>query len=370
MSSEEAAPPTRPRSARSSGRMPNAMRVYLVVLVVLVIVLVVLIVMLLRLEQPADITQRGGETQAGIEPVFAMYGPGRGQNPLFDKPLAAAWGPGGRIYVADSMNNRIVVFDRTGRYLSEFGGFGIAKPPAGTKVTWKPGQLNYPTGVATDTNGDVYVADFNNDSISVFDGEGKYLRRFPDPYRPTGRGSAGRGNTGIAVTAVAVSRGKVYATDAYQVLVFDTQGKLLKQFGRPGQGPDGLDHPNGIAVDEQGRIFVTDSNQSRVTAFAADGVVLWNTGSPSRRSRRLAPARSYFRAGSRFSRTTRSWSPTRSRTSSSSSTRTAQLVVKYGDRGEEPGQVNFPNGVAAREDLVLIADKENNRVQAVRLVGP
>ncbi len=206
VSGEEAAPPTRSRSARGESRMPNAMRFYLVVLVVLLIVLVVLLVMLLRLEQPADITQRGGETQAGIEPVFAMYGPGRGKKPLFDKPMAAAWGPGGRIYVADSKNNRIVVFDRSGRYLRQFGGFGIAKPPAGTKVTWKPGQLNYPTGVATDTNGDVYVADFNNDSISVFDDEGTFLRRFPDPYRPTGRGSSGAGNTGIAVTAVAVSR--------------------------------------------------------------------------------------------------------------------------------------------------------------------
>jgi hypothetical protein len=350
--------------------MPHAMRFYIVVVVVLLIVLVVLLVMLLRLEQPANITQQGGETQAGIEPVFAMYGPGRGKKPLFDKPMSAAWGPGGRIYVADSKNNRIVVFDRSGRYLLEFGGFGIAKPPTGTKVTWKPGQLNYPTGVAADTNGDIYVADFNNDSISVFDNKGAYLRRFPDPYRPTGRGSAGRGNTGIAVTAVAVSRGKVYATDAYQVLVFDTQGKLLQQFGRPGQGPGGLDHPNGIAVDERGRIFVTDSNQSRVTAFAPDGSVLWNTGSPISSLTTADPSPFVLPRGITILENHSILVADPLIHQLIRLNQDGALVLKYGDRGAEPGQLNFPNGVAAREGLILIADKENNRVQAVRLVGP
>jgi DNA-binding beta-propeller fold protein YncE len=338
--------------------------------VVLVIVLAVLLVMLLRLEQPADITQRGGETQAGIKPVFAMYGPGRGEQPLFDKPMAAAWGPGDRIYVADSRNNRIVVFDRSGRYLLQFGGFGIAKPPAGTKVTWKPGQLNYPTGVATDTNGDVYVADFNNDSISVFDDKGTFLRRFPDPYRPTGQGSTGRGNTGIAVTAVAVSRGKVYATDAYQVLVFDTQGKLLKQFGRPGRGPEALDHPNGIAVDDRGRIFVTDSNQSRVTAFTADGEVLWNTGGSITSLTTASPSPFVLPRGITILENHSILVADPLTHQLIKLNQDGALVLKYGDRGEEPGQVNFPNGVAARDGLILIADKENNRVQAVKLVGP
>ena len=128
-----------------------------------------------------------GGNPAGVRDA----GPGRGEKPLFDKPMAAAWGPGDRIYVADSKNNRIVVFDRSGRYLLQFGGFGIAKPPAGAKVTWKPGQLNYPTGVATDTNGDVYVADFNNDSdLGVRLTGAHSSRRFPDPVSPDGAGAA------------------------------------------------------------------------------------------------------------------------------------------------------------------------------------
>lgn len=338
--------------------------------VVLLLVLVVLVGALLWLLRPVDITRRGGETQSGIEPVFVLYGPGTGKKPLFDNPVAAAWGPNGRIYVADSKNNRIVVFSNEGRYLQQFGEFGIAKPSAGSAVTWKPGRLNYPTGVATDSDGDVYVADFNNDSISVFDDKGTFLRRFPDPNTPTGRGSSGAGGKGIAVTTVAVAGGKVYAADAFQVFVFDTDGTLLRQFGRPTAGPDGLDHPNGIAVDSQGRIFVSDSNHNRISAFSPDGQVLWNTGAPISdlqaatanpfvlpRGVTLLSDREILVADPLAHQLVKV-------------TTSGEVVAAYGTRGEEPGQVNFPTGVAARGRLILVADKENDRVQAVRLVGP
>jgi DNA-binding beta-propeller fold protein YncE len=336
----------------------------------LAVVLVVLIATLIWLLQPVNITQRGGVPQALIAPQFAMYGPGTGKKPLFDKPMAVASGPDDRIYVADSKNNRIVAFDRNGRYLTQFGSFGVAKPSAGRKVAWKGGQLNYPTGVATDTNGDVYVADFYNDSISVFNSKGAFVRRFPDPNRPTGRGSSGAGGNGIAVVAVAVSGGKVYATDAYQVLVFDMQGKLLLQFGRPGPGPEGLDHPNGIAVDPKGNIYVSDSNHNRVTAFDPAGKVLWTTGNPITsltststnpfvlpRGIAVMPDGSVLVADALAHKLVKLTSAGKS-------------VGQYGDRGEEPGQLNFPNGLAVRGDLILIADKGNNRVQAVKIVAP
>jgi DNA-binding beta-propeller fold protein YncE len=298
-----------------------------------------------------------------------MYGPGSGQKPFFDRPMAAAWSPDGHIYVADSKNNRVVEFDGNGRYVRQFGEFGVAKPPVGSKITWKPGQLNYPTGIATDSNGDVYVADFYNDSISVFSAAGKFLRRFPDPYRPTGRGSSGAGNSGIAVAAIAVSDGKVYAADAYQILVFDTQGKLLRQFGRPGSGSDGLDHPNGVAVDKQGRIYVSDSNHSRVSAFTANGEPLWSKGSPitsltesSSNPFVLPRGIAVLSDGSILVADPLAHKLVKL-------TAAGKYVTSYGDRGQEPGQVNFPTGLAVRGDLILIADKENNRVQAVRLEG-
>jgi streptogramin lyase len=345
-------------------------RAYLAAAVVLALALVGLVALLFWLLRPADITSRGGVKQAGIQPVFAMYGPGSGKKPFFDRPMAATFGTSGSIYVADTKNNRIVVFDSNGRYQRQFGEFGIAKPPVGSPIAWKPGQLNYPTGVATDTNGDVFVADFNNDSISVFDADGKFLRRFPDPYRPTGLGGSGAGNTGIAVAAVAVSKGKVYAADAYQILIFDTQGKLLKQFGQPGPGRNGLDHPNGIAVDDKGRIYVSDSNNNRVTAFSPEGAVLWTTGEPIKSLNSASPNAFVLPRGIAVLSDGSILVADPLAHKLVKLTSGGKFVLEYGDRGSEPGQVNFPTGLAVEHDLILIADKENNRVQAVKLAGP
>ena len=362
----------RPRKRRSRFGFLAAIplrRRYYIALVVLAVALAALIAILLALMQPVGITVTGGDPHAGIKPVFAMYGPGSGKQPLFHGPMASAWGPDGRIYVADSQNNRIVAFDAKGRYLFEFGSLGIAKPLGGNKITWEPGRLNYPTGVATNEKGDIFVADFNNDSISVFDSQGQFLRRFPDPYRPTGRGGSGAGGGGIAVTAVAVMGDKVYATDAYQVLVFDSQGELLQQFGRPGVGPDGLDHPNGIAVDADGRIYVSDSNQNRVTAFSPAGEVLWTAGAPikslsgqSSNPFILPRGLTVLSDGSVLVADPLAQKLIRL---------TAQGMVseEYGERGTLPGQVNFPNGAAANGKLILVTDKENNRVQVVELLG-
>jgi outer membrane protein assembly factor BamB len=370
MSHEPAAAPVETRHAVSRRPGRNGRRVYLLTAAVLFIILIALVGFLIWLLRPADITQRGGATQAGIEPVFALYGPGSGKKPLFDKPMSASWGPNGRIYVADSKNNRIVVFNSRGRYVSQFGEFGIAKPPVGSPITWKPGQLNYPTGVATDAEGNVYVADFKNDSISVFNSAGTFLRRFPDPNRPTGRGSSGAGNSGIAVAALAVADGKVYAADSYQILVFDTQGTLLKQFGRPGLGPEGLDHPNGIAVDGQGRIYVSDSNHNRVTAFTPDGAVIWTTGKPITSLTDSSPNPFVLPRGIAVLSDGSILVADPLAHQLVKLTSAGKFAVNYGDRGSEPGQVNFPAGLAAADQLILIADKENNRVQAVKLVGP
>ncbi len=338
--------------------------------VALVVVLVVLLAYLLWLSRPADFTETGGTTKPGIEPVLSIYGPGKGDLPRFNSPMGAAWGKSGRIYVADSANNRIAVFQKDGSFIREFGGFGIAKPLVGAQATWRPGLLNYPTDVAVDhRSGDVYVADFHNDSISAFSAEGKFLRRFPDPMKTVGKGGSGAGGRGIAVTAVAVEDGKVYATDTYQVLVFDLNGTLLKQFGMPGQDPGQLDHPNGVAVDSRGRIYVADSNNTRVTAFSPDGEPLWTTGTKvadlqkeSENPFMLPRGLSVTADGSLLVADPIGQNLVKM-------SEDGAVIAEYGVRGASAGEFNFPNDVSSLEDLALVADRENNRVQVVRLIS-
>lgn len=354
------------RRARGVSLSPR--RTFIAVAVVLGVVLVALIAYLVWLLRPTGLTQEGGPAQSGLIPVLAIYGPGTGSQPKFASPMGAAWGQGDRIYAADTKNNRIVVFSRTGRYEFQFGGFGVAKPPAGAKATWKPGLLDYPTGVAADPdNGDVFVADFYNDSISVFDANGTFLRRFPDPAKRTGKGGSGGNGTGIAVTALTVAGGKVYATDTYQVVVFDEQGNVLQQIGMPGLAPGDFDHPNGIAVDSRGRIYVADSNHSRVTALSSDGKVLWTVGSKGTAltSQTVNPfvlprGLTVLTNGSILVADPMGQQIIRLDDA-------GKVLAHYGARGSDPGQLNFPNAVAARNDLILVADRQNNRIQVVRL---
>lgn len=349
--------------------------------VALAVLLVALLVYLLFVMNPgAGLVTRGGAAKSGIRPLFVIDGPGTGKYPRFDRPMGAAFGHDGRIYVTDTGHNRVCVFDSNGTFLFEFGTFGVAKPLPGARNTWTPGKLNYPVGIDIDQDGTVYVASFHNDQIQVFDPDGKPLREFPDAHAPTGRGSSGQDGQGIAVTDVAVRDGKVYATDTYQVFVFDAAGRLLRQFGKPGLGETDLDHPNGVAVDEEGRIYVSDSNHARLTAFAKDLSLRWNLGSPpmtleavtattttstaegSRSVLSLPRGLTTLDGGDVLVVDTFNFELVRV-------TSAGKVVGRYGERGVEPGQFNFPNDVAAAGNRLLVADKENNRVQVVEFIA-
>jgi len=73
------------------------------------------------------------------------------------------------------------------------------------------------------------------------------------------------------------ARSRVYVTDTgkQRVVVFDSQGNYLTQFGSRGMGIGQLDEPVGIAVDAAGKVYVADTWNNRVQVFSpnADGTV-------------------------------------------------------------------------------------------------
>lgn len=340
-------------------------------LVAVLVLLVGLLIFLLL--KPGGLVIRGGDTRAGIVPVLTIVGPGKGPNPTFKDPMGAAFGLDGRIYVSDSGNNRVCVFDRDGAFLFQFGGFGVRKPLPGGAYSWQPGRLDFPVGITVDkTDGSVYVADFRNDQVQKYDAGGHYLASFPDDTKPTGRGSSGQEGKGIAVTDVAVSEGRVYATDTYQVFEFGLDGKVVKQFGKPGLGPEDLDHPNGITVSSDGTIYVSDSNHARIIAFNQEGRRLWAVGelpagttdatSAADLSLGMPRGLAVMDDGSVIAADSFMFDLVRI-------TSDGKIAARFGERGQDPGQFDFPNDVDVSGDLLLCADKDNNRVQVVRLTG-
>ena len=345
----------------------SARQAFLTLALVLAIALIALIAYLVLLAGPTGLVTSGGRVKAGVKPVLTIEGPGTGELPRFDRPMGAAFAPDGKIYVADSGNDRICVFDEDGVFLRAFGGHGIAKPLPGAKATWTPGTFNFPIGLDVDAGGSLYVADFRNDQIQVFDSTGKFLRRFPDPTQVVGKGGSGQEGTGIAVTDVAVRGDKVYATDEYQVFIFSTEGELLGQFGKPGKAPGDLDRPNGIDVAENGTIYIADSNNNRIQALSPTGEPVWVTGA---------------RVSELGKETDNPFALPRSVTVLNDDSlmvvdafafalievdAAGNIGSTWGERGVEPGQFNFPNSVDDVDDLLVVSDKENDRVQVLKL---
>jgi DNA-binding beta-propeller fold protein YncE len=83
--------------------------------------------------------------------------------------------------------------------------------------------------------------------------------------------------TNVALSA----QGEIYVSDGYgnaRIHKFTANGELLHSWGEPGDGPGQFHVPHGIAVDDQGCVFVADRENSRIQIFTADGkyVTQWN----------------------------------------------------------------------------------------------
>ncbi len=352
-----------------SGAKMSARQAFLMLALVLAVALIALIAYLILSPDRDGLVTSGGGVKAGIKPVLSIEGPGTGEKPRFDRPMGAAFGPDGTIYVADTGNDRICVFDKEGGFLREFGGHGIAKPLPGAKATWEPGTFNFPIGLDVDAAGNLYVADFRNDQIQVFDSSGEFLRRFPDPGEVVGKGSSGQEGTGIAVTDVAVRGDRVYATDEFQILVFGLEGGLITQFGRPGTDPGDMDRPNGVDVAENGTVYVSDSNNNRVQALSPSGESLWVSGVPTsglgkQPENPFALPRGLTELNDGSLVVVDAFAFTLIGVGLD-----GQIDSTWGERGVEPGQFNFANGIDDLNDLLVVADKENDRVQVLKLTG-
>ncbi|MEE8391829.1 MAG: hypothetical protein V3S14_13675, partial [Anaerolineae bacterium] len=196
--------------------------------------------------------------------LFGQSGPGDvgGQSTVRDLvhfygPRSVAIDASGQVYVADTGNKRIQVFDSNGQFAFQWGGGGVIE-----------GYLDEPVGIALSPDGappsaaGVYVADTWNRRVQVFDANGIYLREWPIAGWDVGVVDE---KPYLAVDA----QGYVYVTDPghYRVLVFDSLGNYVLSFGQYGLDEQSFVFPTGIAVAEDGTIYVVDSHGARVLVF-------------------------------------------------------------------------------------------------------
>ncbi len=170
---------------------------------------------------------------------------------LFYGPRDVAVGPDGLIYVTDTGNKRIIVLDAAGTPVRAVGGSGV-----------QLGQFNEPTSLAFDPQtGDLYVADIWHYRIQRFDRNLSPVAEWPV------EGWSSQEAAHKAYIAVGPG-GIVVVSDpaANLVWVYDRDGKVLGTLDVVSDAR-GLNQPIGVAVDDQGRVYVASSESGIVTRY-------------------------------------------------------------------------------------------------------
>lgn len=338
-------------SRRRAGGIPGPkerhpyIRLILGVLIAALVILLVVLIYLLR-QDPVPLTRQA----PGIESLLVIDGPGRGDFPVFERPLAAAYGPTGDVYVSDTGNGRVCVFTDKGRFLREFG-----RVVTDTPTPQRVGALSQPAGLSVSDDGTVYVADLRLGSIMVFDDSGDFARAL----RPTGESSI---TAAWAPTDVALAGSVVAATHASGVTLFTPAGKLLKEITQFGGVP--LVRPNGVTFTDDGTVVVSDTSNARVVAFDAQGGRRWLLEGGAGEDQVFALPRGLSVAQDGSVLIADAFRFALVRVSGS-----GEYLGTFGKRGVQPTEFQFPNDVDMRRDRALVADKENNRVQVLRMVG-
>ena len=178
------------------------------------------------------------------------------------KPWGIAFGKRGVWAVADWTNHCVCMFYKEDQLLWKFGAKGC-----------NDGQLDSPCGIAFDDNNHLYVADYNNHRVLKFDINGNYILQF------TGKKSGdGCLSTPVDIT---IHEGMVYVTDATAncVVKFYTNGQFCQVIGK-----GYLNNPNGVTVNYNNHLLVTNPGDDCVYTFTLDGQYLskFGTSGPGR----------------------------------------------------------------------------------------
>jgi len=161
------------------------------------------------------------------------------------------------LYVVDTIKDQIVVFDAdTFKLLRTIGVTGKKHTLA------DPGTFSLPTNAAVDGDGNLYVTDTLNNRVEIFDAEGNFISEFGKAGDGPGRFARPKG---IAVDAD--GHIWVVDEVQSRVQVFDREGRLLIYFGEQGQYPGQFQAAYGIAIDQKNRVIVSEQFPGRVQTF-------------------------------------------------------------------------------------------------------
>lgn len=168
--------------------------------------------------------------------------------------MAAALGALAVIFFGGACEEEPTEPDRVPVYRGGWGERGTAE-----------GDFNYPSGIAVAPDGKVYVADWGNRRIQYF--------------TPTG-GFSGKWEVSEPRDVEFGPDGNLYCLSFRSgVYCYTKTGSLVRHWGFEGSGPGGFYQPSGIACAPDGKVYVADTDHSKIQYFTSTGSFLSSWGS-------------------------------------------------------------------------------------------
>jgi DNA-binding beta-propeller fold protein YncE len=171
----------------------------------------------------------------------------------FDAPEGMTIAPNGNLYVVDSDNHRVEVFDQNGNFLSQFTDAGLQDPE----------------DVTVDSAGNAYIVDDLANKVFVFNAAGALTSSFGDTgsfilNQPLGIALDGSGHLVVADSG------------NNRMVVYSTSGTAIGAFGSTGSGNGQFLHPVGICFDSHGNFYVNDAGNGRVVELDVNNHFVFN----------------------------------------------------------------------------------------------
>lgn len=306
-------------------------------------------------EQPRYILERVIRSSSDVVPEAddtaikrVLTGVGRSGEGLA-KPYGIA-ARGGRIYVADSGDRVVKVFDVGNKRFYKIGD------------EEGPGMLRMPLGIALDGASNVYVVDGTTKKVMVYDKDGRYLREL-------GKKGDFSHPAGLAVDKMG---DRVYVVDVggvdskeHHVRVLDARtGAHVMDIGKRGDKDGELNLPRDAAIGPDGLLYVVDGGNFRVQVFKTDGTFVRKFGGIGNRSGQFSrpkgitvdPADLTYVVDTAFG-------------NFQIFNDQGQLMLDVGSRSDndQPAEYSLPAGIASDEDgRIYIVDQFFRRLDIYR----
>jgi len=359
----------------------SSMRMALIaLLLILVALLATILVFVGKLVAPDGPSEDAVNRTGGLTWVRSIYGISAAAEDQLRSPGHVAIGPDGTIWVTDPVMRRVFGFNPDGSFSREL--------VAASAEEGGMSMLQSPTGIAVNTNGEVYVADVRAGVVIVWDRDGEVDRAFevPSPIQ------------------IALRDDRVFVTSAEGLFLYTSTGEEIARWSSRGPSADQVDMPNGAVIGDDGVLYVADTHNVQIKAFSPDGAeVEWAVPPTSARAATLESA------GAPETMTEAQLSHPETTTAEGEvgggvdlvstlqlptgmtmdgagrlvfadafafalyviDPQTQSIVAKYGDQGQADGLFNYPTGIAydPDRDWFAVADTANARIQIVRIPG-